>query len=146
MSSLEEGVETFVILPFTRYKALDQKSKKVDPPAEEEPKREPEPETSTSLEVEPPPTKPVDHQDVRLTYRSNQMKKLLHHIKAVHGGSTIAEISNLDNLIENALTQSKKKLPNEEEFYTFLFEHRTGSYVKNCSKIDLYCPDIWYRV
>ena len=74
------------------------------------------------------------------------MKKLLHHIKAVLGGSTIAEISNLDNLIKNALTQSKKKLPNEEEFYTFLFEHGMGSYVKNRSKIDLYYPDVWYRV
>ena len=79
MSSLEEGVETFVILPFPRYKALDQKSKKVDPPAE----LEPEPEASTSPEVEPPPIKQVDHQDVRLTYRSTQMKKLFHHIKAV---------------------------------------------------------------
>ena len=67
MSSLEEGVETFVILPFTRYKALDQKSKKVDPPAREEPKREPKPEASTAPEVEPPPTKPVDHQDVTLS-------------------------------------------------------------------------------
>ena len=142
MSSLEEGVETFVILPFPRYKALDQKSKKVDPPAEPEP----EPEASTSPEVEPPPIKQVDHQDVRLTYRSTQMKKLLHHIKAVHGGSTIAEISNLDDLIKNALTQSKKKLPNEEEFYKFLFEHGMGSYVKNRSKIDLYYPDVWYRV
>ena len=56
------------------------------------------------------------------------MKKLLLHIKAVHGGSTIAEISDLDNLIKNALTQSKKKLPNKEEFYTFLFEHGMGSY------------------
>lgn len=142
MSSLEEGVETFVILPFPRYKALDQKSKKVDPPAEPEP----EPEASTSPEVEPPPIKQVDHQDVRLTYRSTQMKKLLHHIKAVHGGSTITEISNLDDLIKNALTQSKKKLPNEEEFYKFLFEHGMGSYVKNRSKIDLYYPDVWYRV
>ena len=142
MSSLEEGVETFVILPFPRYKALDQKSKKVEPPAEPEPK----PEASTSPEVEPPPSKQVDHQDVRLTYRSTQMKKLLHHIKAVHGGSTIAEISNLDDLIKNALTQSKKKLPNEEEFYKFLFEHGMGSYVKNRSKIDLYYPDVWYRV
>ena len=130
MSSLEEGVETFVILPFPRYKALDQKSKKVDPPAE----------------PEPPPIKQIDHQDVRLTYRSTQMKKLLHHIKAVHGGSTIAEISNLDDLIKNALTQSKKKLPNEEEFYKFLFEHGMGDFVKNCSKIDLYYPDVWYRV
>ena len=142
MSSLEEGVETFVILPFPRYKALDQKSKKVDPPAEPEP----EPEASTSPEVEPPPIKQVDHQDVRLTYRSTQMKKLFHHIKAVHGGSTIAEISNLDDLIKNALAQSKKKLPNEEEFYKFLFEHGMGSYVKNRSKIDLYYPDVWYRV
>ena len=142
MSSLEEGVETFVILPFPRYKALDQKSKKVEPPAEPEP----EPEASTSPEVEPPPIKQVDHQDVRLTYRSTQMKKLLHHIKAVHGGSTIAEISNLDDLIKNALTQSKKKLPNEEEFYKFLFEHGMGTYVKNRSKIDLYYPDVWYRV
>ena len=146
MSCLEEGVETFVILPFPRYKALDQKSKKVDPPAKEEPKRDPEPEASTSPEVEPPPTKPVDHQDVRLIYRSNQMKKILHHIKAVHGGSTITELSNLDDLIKNALTQSKKKLPNEEDFYKFLFEHGMGNFVKNRSKIDLYYPDVWYRV
>ena len=73
------------------------------------------------------------------------MKKLLHHIKSVYG-SAIADISNLDDLIKNALTQSKKKLPNEEEFYKFLFEHGMGSYVKNRSKIDLYYPDVWYQV
>ena len=59
MSSFDKGVETFVILPFTRYKALDQKSKKVDPPAEPEPMLEYE--ASPSPEVEPPPAKQVNH-------------------------------------------------------------------------------------
>ena len=149
MSTLQDGVETFVILPYPRFKALDQKSQKEDhPPQKEElPPPPPPPEVAAaSQEASPQPTKPVDQKDVSLKYRSNQMKKLVHHIKSVHGTENITELPNFEDLIKSALTQSKKSLPNESMFFNFLFRNGMASFVKNRSKIDLYYPDIWYQV
>ena len=124
---------------------MDQKSQKEEPP----PPTPPPEIVTASQEASPQPTRPVDQKDVSLKYRSNQMKKLVHHIKSVqqaHGTENITELPNFEDLIKSALTQSKKSLPNESMFFNFLFRNGMASFVKNRSKIDLYYPEIWYQV
>ena len=76
------------------------------------------------------------------------MKKLLRHIEGVEGAQEILTLPNLEDLIRSALTTSRKSLPNEQKFFTFLFSNSLGSYVKNRSKInDYYKLDKpWYEV
>lgn len=45
---------------------------------------------------------------------------------------------NLASLVQNAMGQSKAELPNEKEFYTYLFAHHLGHFVRNRSKISKY--------
>ena len=125
MTSNKESLETYVILSYPRYKALDQKAKKWEAQAAE-----------------------AIGKDVTLKYKTTQMKKLLCHIEGVEGAQEILTLPNLEELIRSALTTSRKSLPNEHKFFTFLFSNSLGSYVKNRSKInDYYKLDKpWYEV
>ena len=148
MSSNQEGVEPYVILSYPRYKALDQRAKKGDTPA---PHQAPEP---VEVSEPPPPTKPelppkeTIGTDVTLKYRTTQMKRLLQHIAQAEGSEDILALPNLEALIKAAVTTSRKSLPNEKKFFTFLFENSLGAYVKNRNKInDIYQIDSpWYEV
>ena len=85
--------------------------------------------------------------DVTKDYRRVQIKKLLQRVQKSHGSGEIVSLPNLDDLIHAAVTNKKKKLSNEELFFTFLFENGMGHFVKNRSKIDLYYKDgLWYQV
>ena len=132
-----EGLEPYVIMSYPKYKALDQRAKKAEAPPP------------------PPPPTPVESssnsdigKNVVLTYRTSQMKKLLHHIQEVSGSKEILNLPNLDELIKSALSTGRKKLPHEEQFFTFLFDNGMGAYVKNRSKINQYYQtDLpWYQV
>ena len=145
-----EPVETFVFLPFSTYKALDNKAKRTEtPPAREIPssRKEEQPVVeSTEALAEEPEQSPVE-KDVTKSYRSAQIKKLLLYIKKSHGSETIVALPNLEDLIQAALSNKRKALPNEEVFFTFLFENGMGRFVKNRSKIDLYYKGgLWYQV
>ena len=76
-----------------------------------------------------------------------QIKKILQHIEKTTGSEKVTSLENLVELIKSALSNTKKKLPNEELFFTFLFDNGMAHFVKNRSKIDLYYKDgLWYQV
>ena len=150
MTSNREGVEPYVILPYARYKALDQKAKKMEaqvetPPVSETPEVHQPPPAASASE---PASKEDIGKDVTLKYQTTQMKKLLRHIERAEGSKEILDLPNLDALIRAALTTSRKSLPNEKAFFTFLFENSLGPYVKNRSKINEYyqLDKPWYEV
>ena len=153
-----EPVETFVFLPYSKYKALDNRSKKV-----EEPNETTNAHKEFPMEVAPmsPPTvsetskdqekkEEVKHplgKNVTQSYRNVQIKKLLHQIEKAQGSVEVTSLPNLDDLIKAALSSSRKKVLNEEVFFTFLFDNGLGHFVKNRSKIDLYYKHgPWYQV
>ena len=154
MTPNKESLETYVVLSYPRYKALDQKAKKW----EAQTASSQLPETPETMESHPPPSiEPSDNdtsraeaigKDITLKYKTTQMKKLLRHIEGVEGAQEILTLPNLEELIRYALTTSRKSLPNEQKFFTFLFSNSLGSYVKNRSKInDYYKLDKpWYEV
>ena len=85
--------------------------------------------------------------DVTKSYRGVQINKLIHHIEKTKGSADVTSLTNLEELIKAALTNTRKKLPNEDMFFTFLFDNGMGHFVKNRSKIDLYYKDgPWYQI
>ena len=111
-----EPVETFVFLPYNRYKALDSRAKKEQTElpvsnsgwglSSEEISSEPIPSQSDELiEVKKPIGK-----DLTKSYRGVQMKKLLQHIEKTEGSSEIVNLPNLEELIKSALSKSKKEI------------------------------------
>ena len=148
-----EPVETFVFLPYSKYKAMDNRAKKSEPneiiPLEEMEN----PSVNNHNHAESPSTSKVEEpqrqlgKDVTKSYRMVQIKKLLQHIEKTTGSEKVTSLENLDELIKSALSNTKKKLPNEELFFTFLFDNGMAHFVKNRSKIDLYYKDgLWYQV
>ena len=146
-----EPVETFVFLPYPKYKALDNRAKKVEEQVEPAIAESQSPilAESTPNEEAPPSIsqpesmkeKEVDIQlgkNMTKTYRGVQIRKLLHHIEKTKGATEVTSFANLEELIKAALTNTRRKLPNEEVFFTFLFDKDLGHFVKNRSKIDLY--------
>ena len=99
----------------------------------------------------PPPIEvpsPTPHQDHTTKYRSNQIKKLHNLIKENDSTRDITSLDNLEALIKAALANSRKILPNEKKFYTFLFDNNLAHFCKNRSKINLYYQnkDSWYHI
>ena len=81
------------------------------------------------------------------TLRANQIRKLLGLIKKVIGSDEILQVENLEDLIKNALSQSKKKLANQQEFYDFLFQNNLAHYVRNRHAIaQFYNKTPWYLI
>ena len=81
------------------------------------------------------------------TYQSTQIQKIRTNIRKTEGSEELTSLPHLDDLIKAAISNTRKKLPNEEVFFTFLFENGMGHFVKNRSKIDLYYKDgPWYQV
>ena len=99
--------------------------------------------------VEPPLAKPVKiGHDLAPQYRKNQIKKILACIKNAHGGEGLTlELPNIDELINHALSQSKKSLPNMEQFYKFLYHNGLSHLIRNrhqISKLPYKAP--WYHL
>ena len=129
-----EPVETFVFLPFPQYKALDYRAKRMDTGTTSAQLSEtPQPNEVTEVstvdssihkdEGEGPLGNGVPlGKDVTKDYRRVQIKKLLQRVQKSHGSGEIVSLPNLDDLIHAAVTNKKKKLSNEELFFTFLFE------------------------
>ena len=150
-----EPVETFVFLPYSKYKVLDNRAKKPEPteasPSIED-KKLPD-ENISEMVAESPTTSKAEEvksqlgKDMTKTYRSVQIKKLLQHIEKTTGSEKVTSLDNLEKLIKAALSNTRKKLPKEELFFTFLFDHGMSHFVKNRSKIDLYYKDgLWYHL
>ena len=99
--------------------------------------------------VEPPVAKRVKiGHDLAPQYRKNQIKKILACIKNAHGGEGLTlELPNIDELINHALSQSKKSLPNMEQFYKFLYHNGLSHLIRNrhqISKLPYKAP--WYHL
>ena len=148
----DQHVDLYAILPFAKFKAMDQKVKKTEsmpepastlhPPDNPSPKSEPEPLTpqeGTTLQNEAPKV------ELKTKYRGSQLKKL---IDRMGGSKGILRLDNLDELITSALSTTRKTLPNEEAFFQFLFENNLGHFVKNRNKINLYYQgkDSWFHL
>ena len=145
-----EPIETFVFLPYPTYKALDNRVKK----AEQDESTLPLPHKE-AMPANPPISKPEETEEansqlrknVTKNYRVVQIRKLLHQIEKTKGSVEVTSFPNLEDLLHAALTNTRKKLPNEEVFFTFLFDNGMGHFVKNRSKIDLYYKHgPWYQV
>ena len=117
-------------------------------------------ESSEPLPPSPPPIVPENDEsspsakrvkighDLAPQYRKNQIKKVLACIKNAHGGEGLTlELSNIDELINHALSQSKKSLPNMEQFYKFLYQNGLAHLIRNrhqISKLPYKAP--WYHL
>ena len=164
MSRGEEPVELCVIMPYSEFRSIDQRAKKVDsaPPVTSEESENKINEENTSDEVEmadsapsedpPKPPQPLPEklkkQELKNTYRSTQIKKLLKLIESKTDSKDITGLENLDSLIKSALGSSKKMLSNEKMFFNYLFENNLSHFVKNRNKINLYYKfkDNWWTV
>ena len=144
-----EPVETFVFLPFSQYKTLDSRAKSHS--TSQQGLENPQPKVSKASIATPSISKeekqPKLERNVTKTYQSTQIQKILTNIRKTEGSEELTSLPHLDDLIKVAISNTRKKLPNEEAFFTFLFENGMGHFVKNRSKIDLYYKDgLWYQV
>ena len=150
------AVQTYAIVSYAKWKAMEQRLQRAESevnsevqsqPASQEPPSEAFPADSGSNS--PPVNEGAEKKkDVKLKYRKVQIKKLLHHIERLEGGEGVTSLENIDDLIQSALGTSKKILPNEVKFFTFLFDNNLAHFVKNRWKIGLYYNnrDNWFQV
>ena len=150
-------VETYAILPIAKYKAMEQRLKKSESemkPEESHSSNEAEEAMEAEADVATTSKDSEDQapnegkKDVKLKYRKAQIRKLLHHVERLEGGQEITSLENIDQLIQSALGASKKILPNESKFFSFLFDNNMAHFVKNRWKIRLYYKDRdnWFQI
>ena len=143
MSQNQPSVESFAIIPVAKWRSMEKRLKQQDDtPAK--PSREPSPQPA-SMDATPEEPK---RKDLKLKYRKVQIKKLLQHLERLEGSQDITSLENIDELIEAALGSSRKMIPNEALFFSFLFDNNLAHFVKNRSKIALYYKDRdnWFQI
>ena len=157
-----ENLETFILLPLTKYKNLEDRSKRIAEdkinatpslPASPLPPSSEHQEHSESAEKEEEENlSKHKEKSIKLgknlvtSYRKNQIKKILNLLKDVDGSEDIFRLNNLDALITNALSQSKKPLANEKEFYEFLFHNGLAHLCRNRSQIAKHYKRNWASI
>ena len=154
----DEIVETFVIIPFGKYRAMEQRLQKAERSKEDLPKpikidalevQKEEDEETPVIPVNLATTKSaVKKIDLKNKYRTAQIKKLLQLIEKKDDSQKITSLENLDDLIKCALGNNRKKILNEQEFFNFLFANNLAHFVKNRSKMNQYYYKAtnWYEV
>ena len=154
MADDASAVQTYAIIPHSKWEAMDQRLKKAESETtsgvQDPPEEPPEEKIDNPLTVsEPPPLEEGrEKKDVKLKYRKVQIKKLLSHIERQEGGQGITSLENIDEFIQSALGSSRKILPHEFKFFSFLFDNNLAHFVKNRWKIALYYNnrDNWFQV
>ena len=173
-----ESVETYVIIPHHKFKALEERCKKmlVEPPPpdhkspaeeseegeandadgvrpsteeeEEEEEREAKAHRPTSPERarHRPRSSKKKKKDLKKTFQSTAFKKLLAVLKARDGKGTVTSLDNLDELVNSAVTQSKRELPHEGQFFDFIFSRGLGHFVRNRWKIQEHYKGLMWQV
>ena len=151
-----EALETWILCSLPRYKLQMEKLKKAEELLKKSKHRTPTPPSSPTTPSPPPPIQEVAVEEPKesspqqtptiQTLRGNQIRKLLTLIKSVDGASEILQLDNLDLLIKNALSQSKKKLANQDLFYHFLFQNNLSHLVRNRHAIAKYDKAPWYLI
>ena len=148
-----EEVETFVLLPYAHFKSMDQRVKR----AEEEKTSQQAPASveenvgadkfeATVSEKQTVPVK--NNKDLSKSYWETYLKILLQQMLKTEDSNEILKLDNLDALIDLALGNSKRTLPNEEMFFRFAFQNGLSQFIKNGFKINLYLEgkDHWYKI
>ena len=151
-----EALETYFLVPLAKHKNNEQKLKRAEeiiatksaiPPqpsqelvevVDEQPKLTEGPRTPSPI--------PQVGKNQTQTYRKNQIKKILQHLKTRPGGKSILQLENLDELIKNSLSQSRKVLPNQEQFYRYMFDSGLSSLVRNRQAISKWYKKNWYFI
>ena len=165
MSNKEEPVELCVIMPYSEFRSIEQRAKKIITPEVQTSPEESLPATDEerdsdsegkdesassheAMDVPLIPKQKAKAKDIKNTFRTTQIKKILKQIEKTTNSKEISELENLDSLIKLALGTSKKIIANEKKFFTFLFESNLGHMVRNRSKINLYYKfkDNWWTV
>ena len=145
MSQNKRSVETFAIISFAQWRSMEKRLKQ----QEEVP---PEPPEAPPMETPPQPVQaaeePPKKNELKNKYRKVQIKKLLQHLERLDSGHNITSLDNIDQLIDTALGTTRKMVPNEELFFSFLFDNNLAHFVKNRSKIGLYYKDRdnWFEI
>ena len=144
------SIETYVVVSHEKFMAMEEELRqKTSPPrvptppppsanddvdegdqeedAEESALTTAEPKsTNNDLATAPSEAKPLLSKESRDLVTSKSIKNRAFH-KFLQAIATFANdklnISNVDDLVKNALSQSKRLLPNETEFYAFLLKH-----------------------
>ena len=155
-----EPLETYILVPLPKHKNNEQKIKKAEEIIATSAPTVPEPlqEVEEVIEEPPPPSSPpvamprppspmppVGKNQTQV-YRKNQIKKILHNLKTRPEAESILQFENLDDLIKNSLSQSRKVLPNQEEFYRFMFDSGLSSLVRNRLAISKWYKKNWYFI
>ena len=148
-----EEVDTFVLPPFADFKSMDQRVKR----AEEEKTSQQAPSSfeedadadkfeATVSEKQTVPVK--KKKDLSKSCRKTYLKKLIQQMPKTEDSNEILKLDNLDALIDLALGNSKRTLPNEEMFFRFAFQNGLSQFIKNRFKINLYLEgkDHWYKI
>ena len=148
-----EDVETFVLLPYADFKSMDQRVKKAEEektsqqaPASIEENVDADKFEATVSEKQTVPVK--KKKDLSKSYRKTYLKKLIQQMPKTEDSNEILKLDNLDALIDLALGNSKRTLPNEEMFFRFAFQNGLSQFIKNRFKINLYLEgkDHWYKI
>ena len=148
-----EEVETFVLLPYIDFKSMDQRVKRAEEektsqqaPASNEENAIAEKFEATVSEKQTVPVK--KKKDLSKSYRKTYLKKLIQQMPKTEDSNEILKLDNLDALIDLALGNSKRTLPNEEMFFRFAFQNGLSQFIKNRFKINLYLEgkDHWYKI
>ena len=99
-----------------------------------------------SVESQNHPSKISDETKDLIVKKKLHSKAFEKFLKAILVYKDEAEtFENLEILIERAMSQKKKEIYNEPEFYAFLTKHQLLSLVKNRYRLKKYWP-LWYKV
>ena len=143
MSQNQEGVETFAIVPISKWRTMEKRLKNF-----EEDKAEPVPDPPQTTPPNVPAVEEPKKKELKQKYQKVQIKKLLQHVERLDDSQHITSLENIEQLIDTALGSSKKLVPNEEMFFTYLFDNNLAHFVKNRSKIARYYKDRdnWFQI
>ena len=131
-----EPLETYFLVPLAKHKANKQKLKRAEEitaskmstpppqpiPIEKVEKEEEEEEEEQPIPVEvPQPSSPLPQVGINQsqTYRKNQIKNILQHLKTRPGAESILQLENLDDLIHMLCHKAAEPYPTKNNFIVF---------------------------
>lgn len=146
------AAEAYVIVPFQRWKAMsDHHVQK--PTSSQELMPPPTSSSSDPIEHNPEASKPSSDKsaefpigkDLTKPYTAAHILKQVEFLRSLHNDA-IDRFGNLESLVKSAMSNSRKELPNEAEFYDFLIQNNLASFVRNRNKIAKYFKKPWYLI
>lgn len=155
----QDPVDVFVAVPLSRWQALEEKAKTptIAPVQEQkeevgEEKQSSKVEPVTVAEQEkvlgevPASVKKEEvplYKDLSKKYKSRHFLKLLEDVQA---REEFAKFPNLEELVQNAISYSRKSVAGEEDFYRRIFSSNLARLVANPYKVEKYFIKDWWRI